>query len=78
MFHNLTVSITNDNVGEGDEIITLELVTSLEVNTISVGSNQDTTVITIIEDDSKQSARDIYCTTFSLWQLCYISMHGPL
>lgn len=54
--HDLIISIGNDQLGEGDEIIILELVTSDDVsNIINVGSVQNIAQITIIEDDSKFS-----------------------
>ena len=55
--HDLTISIGNDQLGEGDEIIILELVTNDDdvSNIINVGSVQNIAQITIIEDDSKFS-----------------------
>jgi hypothetical protein len=48
---NINLIIANDDIAEGNENIVLVLDTSVDSNVISVGSNQDTTVITIIEDD---------------------------
>ena len=54
MTKELTVGSVDDNIGEGDEMIILDLVTSVESNVINVVSDQNsTTYITIIEDDSE-------------------------
>ena len=50
---NFTVSSLHDFIGEGDEVIVLELVTDVEDNVINVNSDQNMTIITIIEDDSE-------------------------
>ena len=54
MTKEFNVTILDDNVGEGMELIRLEL-RGVEDNMISVTSDQGTTVteITIIDDDSK-------------------------
>ena len=52
MMKEFNVTILDDNVGEGMELIILEL-RDVEDNMISVTSDQGTTEITIIEDDSK-------------------------
>ena len=46
----VSVTIRHDNVGEGDELIILEMDTS-GPNVINVGSVNSSTEITIIEDD---------------------------
>ena len=52
MMKEFNVTTLDDNIGEGMELIILEL-RDVEENMISVTSNQGTTEITIIEDDSK-------------------------
>ena len=52
MSKEFDVTILDDNIGEGMELIILEL-RSVEDNMISVTSDQRTTEITIIEEDSK-------------------------
>ena len=52
MTKEFNVTILDDNIGEGMELIILEL-RGVEDNMISVTSDQGTTEITIIEDDSK-------------------------
>ena len=52
MTKEFNVTILNDDIAEGMELIILEL-RSVEDNMISVTSDQRTTEITIIEDDSK-------------------------
>ena len=47
---NVSVTILGDDIGEGDELIILNLETD-GPNNINVGSINDTTVITIDEDD---------------------------
>ena len=48
----INVTSVHDNVGEGDELIVLEVI-SYTGNDISVESDRNTTQITIVEDDSK-------------------------
>ena len=52
MTKEFNVTILDDNIGEGMELIILEL-RGVEDNMITVTSDQGTTEITIIEDDSK-------------------------
>ena len=54
MTKELTVGSVDDNIREGDEVIILDLVTSVESNVINVVSDQSsTTYIIIVEDDSE-------------------------
>ena len=53
MSRDVTVTIHNDDIGEGDEVIALELVTDVTGNMINVDFDQRTMQIIIIEDDSK-------------------------
>ena len=49
----ITVVAVDDILGEGNEIVVLELLTNVNGNVISVDSRENSTVIIIIEDDSK-------------------------
>ena len=51
MSENVYVTIRTDDVGEGDEVIVLQLDTNVASNVINVGSINSETEITIIEDD---------------------------
>lgn len=53
MAKDINVTSVHDNLGEGDELIILELTNDIN-NIIDVMSDQKTTQITIIEDDGKQ------------------------
>ena len=52
MSKQITVTSLHDDIGEGDEVIILDLITDIG-NTITVNSIQQSTRITIVEDDSK-------------------------
>ena len=54
MTKEFNVTILDDNIREGMELIILEL-RGVEDNMISVTSDQGTTEITIIDDDSKNN-----------------------
>ena len=58
MTKNITVNSVHDDIGEGDEVIILDIITDVD-NVINVNSFQQTTRITIVEDDSK-------CNSFSI------------
>ena len=60
MTKEFNVTILDDNIGEGMELIILEL-RGVEDNMISVTSDQGTTEITIIEDDSKNIKYRKHC-----------------
>ena len=45
------ISALADDLGEGDEVIVLNLITDVAGNDISIESDQNQTHITIIEDD---------------------------
>lgn len=54
MMKQLKVNSVDDNVGEGDEVIILNLITAVETNIINVTSDENSSAyITIIEDDSE-------------------------
>jgi hypothetical protein len=50
MTKNITVNSVHDDIGEGDEVIILDIFTDVD-NVINVNSFQQTTRITIVEDD---------------------------
>ena len=53
MSKQIIVTSLHDDIGEGDEVIILDLITDIIGNTITVNSIQQSTRITIVEDDSK-------------------------
>jgi hypothetical protein len=48
---NVSVTVVHDMIGEGNELIILNLQTDVPNNNINVGSINSSTEITIIEDD---------------------------
>ena len=63
----VNVSSNDDELGEGNELIILELVTDVASNVINVNSEQQTTNITIVENDSEFLA----CATYFLFSCTY-------
>ena len=51
MYKEIEINIVHDNVGEGDEVILLDLLTDIIGNDINVKSQQNSTEVNIIEDD---------------------------
>ena len=52
MTKEINVTSLHDDIGEGDEVIILDLIND-ETNAIDVNIGQSTTQITILEDDGK-------------------------
>ena len=53
MYKEIALTVFNDNLGEGNELVILDLEVNSNENVINTGSHQKRTEITIIEDDSK-------------------------
>lgn len=51
MYKDVEMMVVHDNLGEGDEVIYLDLLTNINRNVIKIDSEQNNTEITIIEDD---------------------------
>lgn len=51
---DISVAVQDDEVGDGDEIVVLEVITDVE-NNVTVESEQNRTMITIMDNDSKNS-----------------------
>ena len=65
MVKNISVTILDDDIGEGNEVIVLELDTDFESNVINVGSMNSRTDIEIIENDCKfiKQQECLFCFT---------------
>ena len=63
----INVTSLHDDIGEGDEVIILDLIND-ETNFIDVNIGQSTTQITILEDDGKHNSP---CMSFNFAYLTY-------
>lgn len=51
MYKDVEMMVVHDNLGEGDEVIYLDLLININGNDIKIDSEQNNTEITIVEDD---------------------------
>ena len=67
IFMDISVVVLDDEVGNGDEVVVLEVITDAE-NNVTVKSEQNRTMITIMDNDGKSTHCIIlYCIRQNEW-----------